>query len=58
MTEQPTPTVFSRLVDGGISADRVRAHFAAGRLTVDGVAVTGLDQPAPHPARITIQGDQ
>lgn len=58
MTDVPVPSVRDRLLAALISPARIDDHYAAGRLSVDGVAVEDLDQPAPIPARIVIRGDQ
>ncbi len=55
MTDQPT--VRDRLTSAGIRPDRQAEHLAAGRVRVDGVQVSDLDQPAPPPARVVLAAD-
>lgn len=54
--EPDSPTVRTRLTAAGLSPARVAEHLAAGRLTVDGRQVEDLDEPAPPPARLLLEG--
>lgn len=51
-----TRTVRDRLRDAHVSDERVRDHFEARAIKLDGVIVTDLDQSAPPGARIVFAG--
>lgn len=53
--EQP-PTVRSRVLDAGISPERLAGHFERGTVQLDGQTVTDLDTPAPRGTRIVFAG--
>ncbi|MCE3554499.1 hypothetical protein LWC33_23955 [Pseudonocardia sp. RS11V-5] len=47
------PTVRSRLLDAGVSPERLAMHHEARRVLLDGAIVDDLDQPAPPGTRLT-----
>jgi hypothetical protein len=53
---EATPTVRDRLRAGHLSDERVRDHFEARAIEVDGVVVTDLEQSAPPGSRIVFVG--
>lgn len=52
MTGDSTPTVRERLRNAQVSDERVRDHFEARAITLDGEIVRDLGQSAPHGSRI------
>ena len=55
--EEPEPghaRVFDRLLAAGLSVERIEAHLAAGRVHVDGEAVTDPSAPAPAGTRVVL----
>jgi hypothetical protein len=53
---EPTPTVRERLRDAYVSDERVRDHFEARAIQLDGVVVTDVDQSATAGSRFVFVG--
>lgn len=53
---EATPTVRERLRNAHVSDERVRDHFEARAMALDGVIVTDLEQGAPPGSRIVFVG--
>jgi hypothetical protein len=47
-------TVRDRLLEAGLSIERICEHLRAGRIRVDGQTVTDLDHPVPAGGRIVL----